>query len=135
MAPKYASEQPSGYKNYVESIAIIGAGGNVGKFIADALISEKRHKVTAITRPDSNSALPSGLHDTKKAGYDDHAALVEALRGQEALVIIMSVFAPQDTQIKIASAAIEAGVTWIMPAEFGSDQVNENVRSIDWILC
>ena len=135
MAPKYASEQPSGFKNYVENIAIIGAGGNVGRSIADALISEKRHKVTAITRPESNTALPSGFYDTKKAAYDDHAALVGALKGQEALVIIMSVFAPQDTQIKIASAAIEAGVTWIMPAEFGSDQVNDYVRHIDWILC
>lgn len=81
-----------------------------------------------IPRPESNTPLPSGLHDIKEAAYDDHSALVDALRGRQVLVVIMGVAAPQDTLIKIAGAATKVVVTWIMPADFGSDQDNIQLR-------
>ena len=122
MAVKYAKDQPSGFKNHVSNIAIVGAGGRSGTFMVEALVSGGKHKVTAITRPDSKAALPSGLHGVKKVDYSSHQSLVDALQGQDVLIITMAVFAPKDTQTKLIDAAVEAGVPFIMPNEWGGDR-------------
>lgn len=77
--------------------------------------------MTAITRPESDTELPKGLHAVHKIGYDDHARLVKALKGQDALIITLGVSAAQDTQIKLIDAAIEAGVKYIMPNDYAAD--------------
>ncbi|KAK5175607.1 uncharacterized protein LTR77_000746 [Saxophila tyrrhenica] len=107
--------------NHVTNIAIVGAGGRSGKFIAEALIGTGKHKVTAISRADSTSAMPDGLHGVKKIDYDDTKSMVEALKGQEVLIVTMGVMAPKDTQKKLIDAAVEAEVPWIMPNEWGGD--------------
>lgn len=109
----------------VQNVAIIGAGGNIGRQIVAALVKQSKHRVTAITRPDSTSILPAGLHDTKKADYSDHDAVVKALDGQEMLIITLGVFAAKDTQQKLVNAAKDAGVKYIMPNEWGMD-VSQN---------
>ena len=126
MASQFASEQPAGFKNHIENVAIVGAAGRSGGAISDALIKGKKHRVTAITRPDSTNKMPSGLHDIKTTGYDDHALLVKALEGQDALIITMSVTAPPESQTKLIDAAVEAGVKWIMPNEWGYDLSKDN---------
>lgn len=117
----FAKEQPPDFKNRVENIAIVGAGGRSGGVIADALIQGGKHKVTAITRPESTSTLPTGLHEIKKVDYDSHASLVEALRGQDVLIMTMPVMTPRENHTKLIDAAVEAGVAWIMPNEWGVD--------------
>lgn len=114
-------------KSHAENIAIIGAGGNVGKFIAEALVRDGKHKVTAITRPDSSSVMPEGLHDTKRVLYEDHSGLVKALEGQDVLIITMGVMAPPDSQKQLINAAAEAGVKWIMPNEWGTNHANKSL--------
>jgi len=111
--------------NHIETIAIIGAGGQVGGVIAKALITQGKHKLTAITRPDSSSRMPEGLHEVRKADYSDHAALVQALKGQQVLIITMAATVPKETQMKLIDAAKEAGVTYIMPNEYGVAIDNE----------
>lgn len=118
MAQQYAKDQPAGFKNYVENIAIVGAGGHVGAFIAQALLETKKHKVTALTRPESTSKLPEGIA-VKKVNYDEHSSLVEALRGQDALIITLAVTAPRDQEAKLIRAAAEASVPWVMPNDWG----------------
>jgi putative NADH-flavin reductase len=89
------------------------AGGNAGRFMAEALLKTGRHTVTAITRPDSQSSLPQGV-EVKKVDYNDPATIVDALRGQEALVITISGHAPiQEIEEKLVRAAAEAGVPWM----------------------
>jgi putative NADH-flavin reductase len=80
------------------------AGGNSGQYITEALLKTDKHTVTAITRNDSKSKLPQGVH-VKHVDYDDHVSLVEALRGQDALVITL---AAQGTpqQAKLIQAAL-----------------------------
>ena len=56
--------------------------------------------------------------------YDDPSSLVEALKGQEVLIITMGVMAPPDTQGKLIQAAAAAGVSWILPNEWGFDGEN-----------
>lgn len=58
---------------------------------------------------------------------DDISALVEALRGQQALVITMAVTAPRDTMSKLIRAAAQAGVPYILPNWFGHDIANDSL--------
>ncbi|OAP63174.1 hypothetical protein AYL99_02401 [Fonsecaea erecta] len=120
---QYAKDQPQGYKNYVENIAIVGAGGQVGEYIARALLQTGKHRLTAITRADSTSTVPEGM-TVKKVNYDEPSTLVDALRGQDVLIITMAVTAPQDTETKLIDAAAAAGVPWVLPNEYSSDPRN-----------
>ncbi|KAM0713850.1 hypothetical protein Q7P37_010812 [Cladosporium fusiforme] len=116
--------------NYLKNIAIVGAGGNSGSFMAQSLIDTGRFNVTAITRPDSTSELPAGIK-VARASNDDHGALVSALRGQDALLITLSVTAPAETHTKIVRAAADAGVPWVLPNDWGLDtELEDNVRDI-----
>jgi hypothetical protein len=67
----------------------------------------------------------------KKVNYEDQSRLVEALQGQEALIITLNVFTPSDTQTKLIEAAATANVPWILPNEFGRDNVNSEMGKDD----
>lgn len=89
-----------------------------------------RFNLTAITRPDSSSELPNGIN-VVKASNDDHDALVAALRGQDVLLITLSVLVPAGTEGKLIRAAAEAGVPWVLPNDWGCDTtVEEAVNDI-----
>jgi hypothetical protein len=126
MAQQYAKDQPQGFKNHVENIAIVGAGGRIGEYIAKELVQRGKHKVTAITRADSTSKLPEGL-PVVKVDYNDPSTLVDALRGQDALIITMAVTAPPDTEDKLVRAAAEARVPWVMTNDWGVDYTNADL--------
>lgn len=106
---------------YLSKIAIVGAGGQFGKFITKALLDANKHKITAITRASSNGKAPEGVHDIKKVDYESHSSLVEALKGQDALIITMNVSAGATAQTQLINAAKDAGIEWIMPNEYGID--------------
>ncbi|CAF1274666.1 unnamed protein product [Adineta steineri] len=125
MAQQYANKQPQGFKNHVEKVAIVGGGGQVGKFIVDELLKIGKHKITAITREDSTSKMPPGV-EVKKVNYDDPSSLVEALKGQEVLIITMAVTAPKEQQTKLIEAAAAANVPWVLPNEYGGDPTEKS---------
>ena len=50
-----------------------------------------------------------------------------ALRGQDVLLITLSVLAPDGTQSKLIRAAAEAGVPWVLPNDWGCDTSIEEV--------
>ncbi|KAI9812696.1 MAG: hypothetical protein M1832_000353 [Thelocarpon impressellum] len=108
--------------NFIRRVAI--AGGNCGRYIVDSLLETKKHTVTAITRADSTSELPQGV-EVRKVDYAAPATLVEALRGQDALVITLTPMAPPDTQTKLIQAAADAGVSWVLPNEWAPDTADE----------
>lgn len=93
-----------------------------------SLLATGKHTVTALTRSDSTSKLPSGVI-TKYIDYNDRTTLVSALRGQDALIITLSVMAPPDTQMKLINAAAEAGVPWILPNEWSPDSANAGLAA------
>lgn len=82
--------------------------------------------MTAITRPGSASKLPEGASvvSVDYSGADD-TALVEALRGQQALIITIAVSAPKGTINKLARAANKAGVPYVLPNWIGHDNANQ----------
>ncbi|KAK9258077.1 hypothetical protein V1519DRAFT_455594 [Lipomyces tetrasporus] len=52
MAGGYGNDQPQGFSNLIEKVAIVGAGGQVGNNIAKHLLSRLRPlQNTALTDP------------------------------------------------------------------------------------
>ncbi|GIK07140.1 hypothetical protein Aspvir_002795 [Aspergillus viridinutans] len=118
--PDYAKNQPASFKNAIERVAIVGAGGTVGSNIVAALLKTGKHTVTALTRKDSSNKLPEGVV-AAPVDYDDEATIVAALKGQQFLIITMAPTAPRDTHSKLVQAAAKAGVPYIMPNGYGGD--------------
>ena len=78
-----------------------------------ALLETGKHIITAITRVDSQNKLPDGVIP-KRINYAKPETLVEALRGQDALVITLSGRSTiQEVEEKLVKAAAEAGVPWV----------------------
>ena len=119
MVAKYAKDQPAGFNNRIENVAIVGASGSVGSYITDALLKTGKHTVTAVTRDGSNSKLREGVK-AAKVNYDNEDTLVEALKGQQALVITMRT-GQKEASMKLIRAAAKANVGWIMPNEYSYD--------------
>ncbi|KAK3725204.1 hypothetical protein LTR37_000715 [Vermiconidia calcicola] len=108
--------------NHIKKVAIVGAGGNSGSYMTKALLETGKHTVTAITRAESNSKFPEGV-EIKQVDYEDISTIVDALRGQDALVITLSVFA-HGQQEKLIQAAADANVPWVLPNEWSPDTDN-----------
>ncbi|KAL3479419.1 NAD(P)-binding protein [Aspergillus californicus] len=120
---KYAKDQPTGFINAIERVAIVGAGGTIGSNITTALLATKKHKVTALTRSTSTNQLPPGVL-VAPVNYDDEATLITALTDQQFLIITIAPTAPRDTHSKLVQAAAKAGVPYIMPNGYAGDIAN-----------
>jgi len=124
---QYAVNQQQGFINHIKNVAVVGAGGTVGSYIVRSLLAQGKHTITALTRADGNTDLPSGIHSIQKVDYNSHISLVSALQSQEALIITMNNMAPKDSQTKLIDAAVEAGVNYIMPNEYSTDYSNASL--------
>jgi hypothetical protein len=102
------------------------AGGQMGKHLTEHLLKTGKHTLTAIARPNSTSTSPEDVK-VARVDYsgDDLSALVEALKGQQFLLITMAVTAPRDTMSKLIRAAAQAGVPYVLPNWFGQDPANK----------
>ncbi|PKS12410.1 hypothetical protein jhhlp_000614 [Lomentospora prolificans] len=104
---------------YLKNVALVGASGTVGKFIASDLVKSNNHTVTAITR-DAATPVPAGVKVTV-VDYSDPSTIVAALKGIDILLITMSATAPPDTQNKLIEAAAQAGVKYVTANGWGPD--------------
>ncbi|KAH6664802.1 hypothetical protein F5X68DRAFT_237236 [Plectosphaerella plurivora] len=104
--------------SHIQNVAIVGAGGRIGGAFAKALVQTGKHNVTGLTRHDSNSELPEGVKPVK-VDYNDQDSIAAALKGQQFLVITLSATAPEELHARLAAAAAQAGVSYIMPNAFG----------------
>lgn len=89
------------------------------------LVATGKHNVTALTRPDSKSTIPDGVRAVQ-IDYNEPETLVNALKGQDAVVITLSVFAHAE-QDKLIQAAADAGVPWVLPNEWSPDTTHEGL--------
>lgn len=76
--------------------------------------------MTALTRASSPCAPPSGVQ-IATVDYAKPETLVAALRGQDVLIITMSVRAPKETQLHLVDAAAAAGVPFVLPNHWCPD--------------
>lgn len=118
----------------IKTVAIIGvshffhlvqpdppqASGRIGLYILQALVARGAFQITILTRTGSLAVAPKGVI-LKTIDYDVPATIVDALSGQDALVITMANTAPAEQQMTLVRAAAEASVRWILPNEWGSD--------------
>ncbi|KAF5591598.1 isoflavone reductase family [Fusarium subglutinans] len=117
---RYAKDQPAGFTNFIERVAVVGAGGTIGSHIANALLQTGKHTVTALTRRGSTTNLPDGII-VAPIDYSDESTLIAALKNQQFLIITLAPNAPKDTHRKLVQAAAKAGVPYIMPNGYAGD--------------
>lgn len=103
------------------------AGGNSGSFMMDALLKTGKHTITALTRVGGQNKFPQGVV-CKTIDYSKLETLVDALQGQDALVITLNDQTPRGTGMQLMHAAGEAGVPWILPNEWGPDTTDEETN-------
>ncbi|KAI0548528.1 hypothetical protein F4679DRAFT_310942 [Xylaria curta] len=110
----------------IRNVTLVGASGTIGAPILSALLAAG-HKATVLTRPTSTAKFPSGV--TVHAGdYSDEDFVVNSLEGQDVLILALA-FTAYDAQIPLIKAAAKAGVSYIVPCEFGSDPVHPKLNA------
>lgn len=92
------------------------------------MLKTGKHTITALTRAGGNPNFPSGVR-VVPIDYEDPdlSSAVEALRGQQVLIITLGVRAPQDLHGRLVAAAVKAGVPYIMPNCYGGDYTNSSL--------
>ena len=114
--------------NSIKNVAIVGATGTLGEPTLAGLLKAGTFQITAITRKDSSAQFPTHANLTVKSGdYTDTSFLASALKGQDALIIILGFAAPHDVQYNLITAAAEANVPFVFPVEYGSDTQDPKV--------
>lgn len=91
--------------------------------MTEELLKTGKHTVTALARPGSLDKLPEGVIP-KVIDYSKPESIVEALKGQDALVITLSGHSPEGTELALVKAAAEADVKWILPNDWSPDTDN-----------
>ncbi|KAH8803449.1 hypothetical protein F5884DRAFT_507877 [Xylogone sp. PMI_703] len=116
---------------YLTKIAVVGAGGQLGKPTLQHLLAAKRFNLTLVTRNNSDTKFPSDPSITvKQADYGSQESLIAAFKGNEALVLILNFAALDQTQKDLIKAASEAGVKFILPTEYGADNAVAKLSSM-----
>lgn len=64
----------------------------------------------------------------KSVDYSDLSSVVDALKGQDALVITLGGRVDPAVQNTLIDAAIQANVSWILPNEWGSDTAHPEIK-------
>ncbi|EPS38445.1 hypothetical protein H072_7803 [Dactylellina haptotyla CBS 200.50] len=114
-----------------KSVLLIGASGNLGTPILQALIADPGIDVTILSRESSTSTFPAGV-PVKKADYNSHDSLVAAFKGHEVIVSNVATLAAGD-QVKFVEAAVDAGVKRFYPTEFGSIASSDDPKLVtEW---
>jgi len=103
---------------HVEKVAIVGATGNIGSSFTQALLKTGKHTVTALVRPESKGKVPEGVK-VVRSDFNNESSLVEALKGQEVLIITLSTMAPLEVHDRLVVAAKKAGVRYVVPNLYG----------------
>ncbi|KAL3419866.1 Pinoresinol reductase 1-like protein 3 [Phlyctema vagabunda] len=113
----------------IRTVIVAGASGTIGAPILAGLLASKLFKVSVLSRPESKATFPSGV-DVKRVDPEDNAGLVEALKGQDALISTVS-GKVSSLQIPLLEAAIEAGVKRIIPSEWAFHAMRSANQELD----
>ena len=94
----------------------------------DALDADPQFVVSILARQSSKSAFPSHIKVHRvDASYLENE-LLEAFKGQDAVVCATSVTSVLQ-QLKLIDAAVKAGVKRFIPAEFGANKEHANTKN------
>ncbi|KAL9011787.1 MAG: hypothetical protein Q9173_003395 [Seirophora scorigena] len=117
-------------KPLIQILTLKQATERIGGYFAEVLLKTGKHTVTALQRTGSTRTPPAGAL-TAPVDYDDpgQESLIAALKGQQTLIIALSVHALADLQGRIIQAAVIAGVRWIMPNVWSTDIFDASLRA------
>ncbi|KAL9112578.1 MAG: hypothetical protein Q9227_003149 [Pyrenula ochraceoflavens] len=111
----------------IHKVTVTGATGNLGPAVVKSLL-DADFDVTVLTRHGSTSKVPSPAKAIP-VDYQSVSSLTEALKGQDAVVSLVPVFAVPEKPL--IDASIAAGVKRYLPSsEFGSNTDNANVAGL-----
>ncbi|KAH8821778.1 isoflavone reductase family protein [Xylogone sp. PMI_703] len=117
----------------IRNVAWYGTG-NTGLPVLEAVLASGKFDVKLLLRnktADRTRSLPSNI-TTVTIDFDQPSTLVEALRGQDA-VVVFTKFAPGSEldriQIALIDAAIKAGVKLFVPSEWAPDTAGGNAAT------
>ncbi|OJJ35404.1 hypothetical protein ASPWEDRAFT_507237 [Aspergillus wentii DTO 134E9] len=113
------------------NIAIIGATGNIGKIILNALITSNLPlTITLLTRhePPPTPTLPPNITLTIQQ-TDFSSSLIAAFTGKDTIISAVGATAFTEQQ-KYIDAAVHAGVKRFIPSEFSVSSQNEAVLGL-----
>ncbi|KAK6827999.1 hypothetical protein PG987_011340 [Apiospora arundinis] len=110
------------------NITLVGATGNLGSAILSALLAEKIHTVSVITRTGSKSTkenilTAAGVAQVHRGSYDDARFLDGALQGQDVLILAVG-HGGYEAQDPPDARRRASGRGLGRPCEFGSDRTN-----------
>jgi putative NADH-flavin reductase len=103
----------------IKTVTLVGASGNLGGPVLDALVAAGHFDVTVIQRQSSKSNPSQAVPVVRVADSWDVEELKGKLKGQDAVI---ACFPLKDTaeHLRLAEAAAAAGVKRFIPADFGS---------------
>ena len=114
--------------NNYKNVILLGAAGNVGKHVLQALLADSSFNVTVLSRTESKATFPSNVK-VIKVDYSDTAALTKALAHQDvAISTIGGEGLASNFGEVLVQAAIDAKVKWFIPSEFGADIEDPSVN-------
>lgn len=114
----------------IKNIALAGAAGSIGSVLLQKLIADPQLTPTVLRRNGSKSTFPSGVN-VINVDYNSVEALTAALKSQHGLVMTMSTDPDASrAQEPLIEAAVAAGVDRVIPAEFGSNMLNELTQKL-----
>lgn len=105
----------------LQKIALIGATGDLGSHILDALVDAGSFEVTVLQRKSSQSKPKHSSKIRIVSVADDYPfdGMKQCLQGQDAVIVAFRL-KDLEQHYRIADAAVAAGVKRFIPADFGS---------------
>ncbi|KAF3941854.1 hypothetical protein ABW19_dt0206704 [Dactylella cylindrospora] len=111
----------------IKNVVVVGASGNLGPSILEALLASSKFNVSVLTRASSSSTFPAAA-TIIKSDYSP-SSLEEAFKGQDAIVSVIA-GAGLGEQKKLVDAAVASGVKRFIPSEFGSNTNNKEAQEL-----
>ena len=116
----------------ITTVALVGSSGVLGPHILEALQSSTTLQPTVLVRESSKHTFPASVRKRSIPDHiDTHEPLVGALKDQDALVLAYSGSLTTES-ILFIDAAVESGVKWIIPADYGSCD-SSDARSLELV--
>lgn len=113
------------------NLVIAGTGGFADYAIPAILSStQPKFEVTILTRKNSDKTPSFPGAKLVQVDYSDHAELVRAVSGADAIVSLVSGWISRVVDRQLLAAAQEAGVRRIFPSEFSLDILHPKAESL-----
>ncbi|CZT09711.1 related to NmrA-like family protein [Rhynchosporium agropyri] len=104
----------------IKNVMVMGAGGLFGTELFAVLHKSNDFNLSVLSRESSKSTFPSNVKVYKVDDDCPILQLIEAFKGQDALVSALP-GRPYKVHLRMIDAAIQAGVKRFIPSEFGNN--------------